>query len=46
MPYVGRPFLPDADRVDEHSRECPAIDVPRKFTSEDVLERLSNLFVR
>ncbi len=32
--------------VDEHSRECLAIDVARKLTSEDVLERLSDLFVR
>jgi putative transposase len=27
-------------------RECLAIDVARKLTSEDVLERLSDLFVR
>ena len=27
-------------------RECLAIDVSRKLTSEDVLERLSDLFVR
>jgi transposase InsO family protein len=32
--------------VDEYSRECLAIDVARKLTSEDVLERLSHLFVR
>ncbi len=32
--------------VDEYSRECLAIDVARKMTSEDVLERLSDLFVR
>jgi putative transposase len=32
--------------IDEHSRECLAIDVARKLTSEDVLERLSDLFVR
>ena len=32
--------------VDEYSRECLAIDVARKLTSEDVLERLSDLFVR
>ena len=32
--------------VDEFTRECPAIDVSRKLTSEDVLERLSDLFVR
>ncbi len=32
--------------VDEFTRECLAIDVGRKVTSEDVLERLSDLFVR
>ncbi len=32
--------------IDEYSRECLAIDVARKLTSEEVLERLSDLFVR
>ena len=32
--------------VDEFTRECLAIDEARKLTSEDVLERLSDLFVR
>jgi hypothetical protein len=32
--------------VGEFTRECLAIDVSRKLTSEDVLERLSDLFVR
>jgi len=32
--------------VDEFTRECLAIDVSRKLKSEDVLERLSDLFVR
>jgi putative transposase len=32
--------------VDEFSRECLVIDLSRKMTSEDVLERLSDLFVR
>ena len=32
--------------VDEFTRECLAIDVGRRLTSEDVLERLSDLFVR
>lgn len=32
--------------LDEHTRECLAIDVARKLTSEDVLARLSDLFVR
>ncbi len=32
--------------IDEHTRECLAIDVERSLTSENVLERLSDLFVR
>ncbi len=32
--------------IDEHTRECLAIDVERRMTSENVLERLSDLFVR
>ena len=32
--------------IDEHSRECLAIDVARSLKSDDVLERLSDLFVR
>jgi putative transposase len=32
--------------IDEHTRECLAIDVARRLTSDDVLERLSDLFVR
>ncbi len=32
--------------VDEFTRECLAIDVSRKLASENVLERLSDLFVR
>ena len=32
--------------VDEFTQECLAIDVARKLTREDVLERLSDLFVR
>ena len=32
--------------IDEHTRECLAIDVARSLKSEDVLERLSDLFVR
>jgi putative transposase len=31
--------------IDEHSRECLAMDVARKLTSEDLLERLSDLFI-
>ena len=32
--------------LDEYSRECLAIDVARRLTSEDVLERLTDLFIR
>ena len=32
--------------VDEFTRECLAIDVARRMTSEDVLERLTDLFIR
>ena len=32
--------------IDEFTRECLAIDVARRLSSEDVLERLSDLFVR
>jgi transposase InsO family protein len=32
--------------IDEFSRECLAIDVARRLTGDDVLERLSDLFVR
>ena len=31
--------------IDEHSCECFAIDTARELNSEDVLERLSDLFV-
>ena len=32
--------------IDEFTRECLAIDVSRRMTSEEVLERLSDLFVQ
>ena len=32
--------------IDEYARECLAIDVARRLTSEDVLERLTDLFIR
>ena len=32
--------------IDESTRECLAIHVARRLASEDVLERLSDLFVR
>ena len=32
--------------MDEYPRECLAIDVARKLTGQDVLERLSDLFIR
>ena len=31
--------------LDEYTRECLAIDVGRNLTSEDVLDRLTELFV-
>ena len=31
--------------IDEYSRECPSIDAARSLTSEDVLERLTMLFI-
>ena len=31
--------------IDEYTRECLAIDVDRSLTSEDVLDRLTQLFV-
>lgn len=31
--------------VDEYTRECLTIDVARRMTSEDVLERLTDLFI-
>lgn len=31
--------------IDKYSRECRAIDVARRMTSESVLERLSDLFI-
>jgi len=32
--------------IDEYTRECLAVDVSRRLGSEDVLERLGDLFVR
>ncbi len=32
--------------LDEFTGECLAIDVARRLSSDDVLERLSDLFVR
>ena len=32
--------------IDEYTRECLALDVERRLTSEHVLERLADLFVR
>lgn len=32
--------------IDEHAREWQSIDTVMKLASEDVLERLSDLFVR
>ena len=41
----GRPFRM-LTLIDEYTRECLSIDVGRNLNSEDVLERLSDLFVR
>jgi hypothetical protein len=30
--------------IDEHSRECLTIDVKRRLNSEDVIDRLTQLF--
>ncbi len=43
--HDGRP-LRLLTLVDEYTRECLAIDVARRMTSEDVLERLTDLFIR
>lgn len=40
----GRPFRL-LTILDEHTRECLSIDVARRLNSEDVLERLTELFV-
>jgi len=32
--------------IDEYTRGCLAIDVTRRLTSEDMLERLNDLFIR
>jgi transposase InsO family protein len=40
----GRP-LRFLNVLDEYTRECLSIDVARSFTSEDVLDRLAELFV-
>ncbi len=42
--HDGRP-LRMLTLVDEYTRECLAIDVERRLDSEDVLERLAELFV-
>ena len=40
----GRPFRV-LNIIDEFSRECLAIDVGRRLSSDDVLDRLTELFV-
>ena len=42
--HDGRP-LRMLTLVDEYTRECLAIDVARRMTSEDVLERLTDRFI-
>ena len=43
--HDGRP-LRMLTLVDEYTRECLAIDVARRMRAEDVLERLTELFIR
>lgn len=43
--HDGRP-LRMLTLVDEYTRECLAIDVSRQMSAEDVLERLTELFIR
>jgi putative transposase len=43
--HDGRP-LRMLNIVDEYTRECLSIDVGRRLTSEDVLDRLAELFVQ
>jgi transposase InsO family protein len=43
--HDGRP-LRMLTIVDEYTRECLAIDVARRLDSEDVMERLTELFVQ
>lgn len=43
--HDGRP-LRMLNIVDEYTRECLSIDVGRQLTSEDVLDRLAELFVQ
>ncbi len=43
-PRDGRAFRL-LNLIDEHTRECLSIDVSRKLTADDVLERLTHLFV-
>lgn len=43
--HDGRP-LRLLTLMGEYTRKCPAIDVERRMTSEQVVERLSDLFVR
>ena len=43
--YEGRPFRILAV-IDECTRECLSINVDRKLSSEDVMDRLADLFVR
>jgi len=43
--YDGRPFRL-LTIIDEYSRECLAIVVARRLTSEDVLDQLTQLFIQ
>jgi transposase InsO family protein len=44
-PYRGWAALPHGDVIDEYTRECLAIVVARRLTSDDVLQALTDLFV-
>lgn len=43
--HDGRP-LKMLTKIDEYSRECLAIDVERRLRSDDVLAKLTELFIR
>ena len=45
LTHDGRPLRMLAI-VDEYTRECRAIEVGRRLNSQDVLHRLSDLFVQ
>jgi hypothetical protein len=44
-PDTGRAAVPHADGEDEYTRECLAVVVARRLSSDDVLQALADLFV-